>query len=137
MVGDASEFFRLEQTDGVLVVTALGAEISPEARDPLYAIGERLADAAEPRRMVLSLAGVKTLNSATIGVLINFQKRVRDAGGSLKICRLDPYVRNIFRLTKMDLLFDLHDTEQDAIAAFRVKARGPSPSWVSRFFGGK
>ena len=47
---------------------------------------------------------------------------------------------NIVQLTRMDQVLDVRGSRKDAVDSFKHKppsAGGSSPSWVSRFFGGK
>ena len=140
MPADPSPHFTVDSAEGVTFITPTGPEIAADARDLLYGAADDLANAPPPRRVVLDLQNVKSLNSATIGVLINLQKRVRDAGGALKLCALDPFVMNVVQLTKMDQILDVRATRRDAVDSFHNKpstSAEASPSWVSRFFGGK
>src|SRR5262245_57195940 len=141
--------FTFEQVEGVTVVTAACPQIVADLRDEFYALAVRPADAPPgPWRVVLDLSGVRQINSAAIGILINFQKRVRDAGGTLKVCGIHPNVIDVFRLTKMDQILDLCPTRKDALDAYQGRGRPSTPtsagtgersggSWFSRIFGGK
>ena len=132
--------FRVETIDDVLVVTAVCHQIVAENRDELYAVAGRLAAASGPKRMVLNLENVPQIQSPAIAILINFQKRVRQAGGTLKICAVTPNVMDVFRLIKMDQVLDLAGSQQEAIDALHGKG-GAAPSgegsWFSKFRGTK
>ena len=141
MSQDSSQPYSIEQVNGVTVVKVVGNQVAPDTKDALYNVAEGLVASPQPRRVVLNLANVRILNSAAIGILINFQKKVRDAAGTLKICCIDPYVLDLFRLTKMDQVLDIRGSQQDAIDAFLGKAKpaaaGRKRSWFSRVFGVK
>ena len=146
MPSEPAPQLQFGQADGALTVKALTPHLDEAVKDDLYAAAERLRQSAGPRRVVLNLEPVKSFNSAAIGMLINFQKRVHDAGGRLRLCHLDPYVLDLFRLTRVDQLFKVCDTEAQALASFAERG-GPGKSqggggggrgsWVSRIFGGK
>jgi anti-sigma B factor antagonist len=141
MSQDSPQPYQVDQVEGVTVVKVVGNQIAPDTKDALYAVAEGSTGTARPRQVVLNMANVRILNSAAIGILINFQRKVRDAGGTLEICAIDPYVLDLFRLTKMDQVLDIHGTQQDAIDAFHGKARpsssGGKRSWFARIFGSK
>ena len=148
MLREHPQYTLQEAGDGVTVVTIVDPDILAEGKGPLYGIVDRIAadQPGGPRRVVLSLKNVKAINSAAIGVLINLQKRVRDARGSLRVCEIDPYVLNVFSLTKVDQLLHLCPTRMEAIASFDRprEARRERPAsgqrgggWFSKIFGGK
>jgi anti-anti-sigma factor len=142
MSTDTSPNVRVETVDGVTIVTPT-VPLSAEMRDELYQAAAGIAAAEAPRWVVLSLEPIRQINSAAIGILVNFQKRVREAGGLLKVADIAPNILDIFLLTKMDQVLDLAKTRQAAIAAFQGKTRSGSSgeesggSWMSRIFGGK
>jgi anti-anti-sigma factor len=138
MSREQAEQFRQEQIDGVTTVLVMRREILPESTQELYGIADRLADTHEPRRVVLNLVNVQSMMSVSIAILINFQKRVRDAGGTLKLCRIHPDVARAFQLTHVDQLFDIHERQRDAIDAYHGRLRpkeGGLGSLIARLFG--
>ncbi|MFO0951717.1 MAG: STAS domain-containing protein [Isosphaeraceae bacterium] len=142
MPHDQPQIKRHQAEDGVTVITVLDPETLSDGRGPLYGVIDDLAHTPGPRRVVVNLHHVKAINSSAIGVMINFQKKLRDVGGSVRFCEIDPFVLNVLTLTKVDQILHLLPTEEAALASFREsggktqgqgKARGTS--WVSRFFG--
>lgn len=127
--------------DGLLYVRFNAHEISFESKGPFNELGERLAASPGPKRVILNLGTIRAINSAAIAMLIQLQKKVREADGRLKLCNVDPYVKNILTMTKVDQLMELHDTEQAAADAFHGKTKAPPKSdgggWISKIFGGK
>ena len=45
-------------------------------------------------------------------------KRIREQGGALRLAGLNDDLRTLFELTRLDTLFQLHATRDDALAAF-------------------
>jgi anti-anti-sigma factor len=138
MSQEQAQQFRQEQIDGVTTILVLGQEIPPESKEELYGIADRLADAPEPRRVVLNLVNVRSMMSASIAILIHFQKRIADVGGTLKLCRIHPDVARAFQLTHIDQMFDIHKRQRDAIDAYHGNGRpkeGGLGSLISRLLG--
>jgi anti-anti-sigma factor len=131
MEQDPAPHFDLRRTDGVAVLTVHGDEIFPEARAPLLEAADGLAGAPEPRQLVLNLENLRRIDSVTIAVLVTFQKRVREAGWSLKVCAADPHVLGVFRVTRLDGMMELHESLRHAVDAYL----GRGGSWASRIFG--
>jgi anti-sigma B factor antagonist len=138
MPQDSSEHFLVEQSEGVMVVTPTDPRLLTDQKDSLYALVDRMAGVPAPKKVVLSLAGVHMLDSAGIGILINFQRRVTKAGGVLKVCDLDPNVLQVIRLTRIDQVLEIHGTRAEALASFHSRRgeEGEKGSWFTKFFGG-
>ena len=110
----------------VNVITCSGKIVGgPEADELQRAIEELLP--LEPH-VVLNVADVTFLDSAGIGALVRGLHRTRRAFGDLKLCRVPSRVAEVLRITKLDGAFDVHTSEEGAIAAFY----GRSPSADTR-----
>lgn len=132
MTQDPVQHLHVEPIAGVTVVTVTGTRISAATRAALYALAADLVHQPPPRRVVVDLAEVQYLTSEAIGILITFQKNVREAGGVVKICGADPHLRELFRLTRVDQLIEVRSSRREAIAAFAGR-----PSLLARLFGGR
>ncbi|MEO8209407.1 MAG: STAS domain-containing protein [bacterium] len=52
------------------------------------------------------LSALKSINSSGLGILISGLKNVKKSGGSLKIINANEKILNIFKLTKLDNVFE-------------------------------
>lgn len=66
---------------------------------------------------VLDLNELAFLDSAGLGVLVAFLKRVAAKGGDIKIARLQKKVRMVFQITRAFRVFQAFDTIEEAMAA--------------------
>jgi anti-sigma B factor antagonist len=107
--------FFLEKLGEITIVRFTDPKIGLDAREALYGLVENQGD----QKIVLNFENVRFLSSAAIGMLINLKNKAEAGGGTLKLCQLDPDIREILRLTTVDRLFSIFDTEQDAIGSFR------------------
>jgi anti-anti-sigma factor len=55
--------------------------------------------------LVVDLLGVAFAGSASLGLFVNLQKLVRQRGGQLVFCNVDPSVFEVFRISKLAALF--------------------------------
>ena len=69
-------------------------------------------------RLVLNMTEVQRLNSIAIGVLMRGFTNYKGRGGEIKLCGLGKTVKDIFIMTKLIMVFDHHDTEEQAVASF-------------------
>ena len=66
--------------------------------------------AKPPGTVILNLKLVNYMDSSVLGVLVNFQKKIKEAGKKLIVTGLSPSIKKIFELTKLNLFFTIKDT---------------------------
>ncbi len=69
-------------------------------------------------RLVVNMAECEALNSVALGVLMRGYANYRGRGGEIKLCGLGKRLKDLFVMTKLIMVFDHHDTEEQALAAF-------------------
>ena len=69
-------------------------------------------------RLVLVLGGVLYVDSAGLGAIVAAMKHARALGGDIKACLLEPDVRALFEMTRLDNVMALYATRQEAIDAW-------------------
>lgn len=69
-------------------------------------------------RLVLDMSGCQALNSTALGVLMRGYANYKGRGGEIKLCGLGRRIKDLFTMTKLIMVFDHHETEIEAIAAF-------------------
>ena len=74
----------------------------------------KLVDASPRPRMVISFRGVEHLSSAALGVLISVHNRVKSRGGQLRLCAISKSIFEVFRITRLDKLFQVHASAEQA-----------------------
>lgn len=68
--------------------------------------------------LLLDLAGIQQVSSAALGKLVKLVGHAKKVQKSLKLCALHADMRQVFRITKLDSVFSIHDTRMEALAAF-------------------
>jgi anti-sigma B factor antagonist len=69
-------------------------------------------------RLVLNMTECNRLNSIAIGVLMRGYSNYKGRGGEIKLCGLGKQLKDLFIMTRLIMVFDHHDTEEQAIASF-------------------
>jgi anti-sigma B factor antagonist len=100
--------------DGVTVVQFVDSKVVIEAGDQLT----RLVDVDGHRRLLLNFENIRFLSSAGLAVLVSLKRKVDAAGGTLKFCCANPDLLELFRITRLDLLFAIHENEPGALETF-------------------
>jgi anti-sigma B factor antagonist len=87
-------------------------------------IAEELSDIVEKKnytRLLLNLTNVEYLSSAVLAKLIGLHKRLKELRGELRVCSVRDSIMEVFRITKLDKVFDIQRTEEEGLARFKVR----------------
>jgi anti-sigma B factor antagonist len=68
-------------------------------------------------RMVLNLSGVTYVDSGGLGTLVGVYSSARAAGADIKLTGLGQRLRDVLQVTKLATVFEVFDSEQEALAA--------------------
>lgn len=107
---------RVRKTNGVTVVEFIDRNILDEAN--IQVIGEeitQLVDAEPSPRLVISFKGVEHLSSAALGTLITINNRMRTRAGQLRLSDIDPQIYEVFVITRLNKLFQIHESVDEAM----------------------
>lgn len=76
----------------------------------------KLVETGDGPRLLLSFSNVDHLASAALGMLITLNKRVKEKKGLLKLSDIKPQIYEVFKITRLNKMFDIHDTLDQARA---------------------
>ena len=83
------------------------------------------------RAIVLHLGEVAFVDSSGLGTIVRTLTSTRQVHGDLKLCNVPEHVRKVLELSHLTKLFDTHESEENAVAAFyqpRSHAETPVPT---------
>lgn len=70
------------------------------------------------RAIVLNLGEVAFVDSSGLGTMVRGMTSTRQARGDLKLCNVADHLRKVLELSHLTKVFDIHDSEENAVAAF-------------------
>ena len=110
---------KVTTSNGVTVVEFAERKILDELsiseiRDELT----KIASEPDTKKLLLSFLNVEHLSSAALGVLITLNKQVAERKGKLRLSDITPQIFEVFKITRLNKLFDIHDTAETALASF-------------------
>lgn len=73
---------------------------------------------AGARNFVIDFARTGYIDSSGLGVLVSVSKKIREAGGELRLACLSEDLQTLFELTKLDTLFQIRENLAEALAGF-------------------
>jgi len=80
-----------------------------------------LVDQQDRRYILLDFSNVKFLSSQTLGIMLNLHKKLAGRKGWMGVCGLKKDLHKIFKLTRLDRIFNFYETQQEALRTVRIK----------------
>jgi anti-sigma B factor antagonist len=71
------------------------------------------------RNVVLNLANVSYIDSGGLGTLVGVYSSARASGADIKLTGLGQRLRDVLQITKLATVFEVYETEPQAVAAFQ------------------
>ncbi len=103
--------------DGDVTVVEVNGELIVGNRQELKSrVLERLEDG--DRKFLIDFAESSYIDSSGLGVLVSLSKKIREAGGELRLAGLNEDLRTLFELTKLDTLFRISESRATALEEF-------------------
>ena len=110
---------RIKNENDVTQVEFIDRNILDEAN--IQQIGDELAaiiDSSDTPKLLISFNNVDHLSSAALGTLITVNNKIKAKGGELRLADIDPQIYEVFVITKLNRIFDIHDTVDEAVSSF-------------------
>ncbi len=108
--------FSQTTNKGIVLVRAEGQLIVGNRQELKNLVSERLE--AGERRFVIDFSRTGYIDSSGLGALVTISKQVREQGGEMRLAGLNDDLRTLFELTKLDTLFTISNSAEQALSAF-------------------
>lgn len=109
------------EVGGVSVLTLDGRIVLGEETSALREKVKSLL-AEGKKNIVLNLSNVTLIDSSGLGSLVAAYSSARSGGASLRLCNLGSRFNELLQVTKLYTVFDVSETEADAVSALAKKA---------------
>lgn len=100
-----------------LVISLYGELVD---RDECREMIQVIEDACEAGNawIIFDLSDLRIMNSSGLNILVHTLTQARKSGGECLICGVNDKVKKLFVITKLNSIFQVHDTEEDALIAY-------------------
>ena len=88
-----------------------------QAEEALRDAVHRVLDGGS-QKVLLNLQGVTTIDSSGVGELVSGYTSATNRGAKIKLTNLPPKINDILTITQLITVFDVYDTEDEAVASF-------------------
>jgi anti-sigma B factor antagonist len=106
--------------DGILLVDCSGRIVFGDESSLLRETVKKAL--SENNRIVLNLGEVNYIDSGGLGTLVALRTSAQNAGGTIKLTNLTKRVGDLLQVTKLLTVFDVYNSEAEALESFRKVA---------------
>jgi anti-sigma B factor antagonist len=79
-----------------------------------------IVEKTQESNVLLHFGRVAFLSSSALGMLVRLKKKCKEYEISLRLCNIAPEIYEVFQITSLDKLFDIH---ADALDAFKASGK--------------
>ena len=109
---------KTELTEGITVLFVREDRLDANNSEELKAELRRLFESGT-KDLIIDLKEVLFIDSSGLGVLVSGYKNSSTLHGSLKLSNLQSQVKSMFELTRLQRVFDIFTTADDALRSYK------------------
>jgi anti-sigma B factor antagonist len=110
-----------QEIDGVAVLALDGRIVLGEETSALREKVKSLLGEGK-KNILLNLGNVTLIDSSGLGALVTAYSSAKSGGASLRLCNLGSRSNELLQITKLYTVFEVPDTEEDALRAMAKRA---------------
>lgn len=96
-----------------LVEGEINIDTSPDVRKTFDKLINK-----QNKKVILNFEKLNYIDSSGLATLIEMLQRLKRIDGKLRICSISDKIKSIFEITKLEKLFEIFPTEQEALKDF-------------------
>lgn len=115
-----STFTTRDESDVLIVAFTDPAGLNDFRNTPLRDALFELVQPDDETRLALDMNRVDYLSSSGVAILVGLKRRTETRNGKIVLFRLQPIVRDLLQVMKLDRYFVIVDDEDQALASLRT-----------------
>ena len=104
---------KTESKNGLMICRVEG-DIDISSSPDLKKVFDKLIAQKTPK-IVIELSKVVYVDSSGLATLVGILKNMRSYGGKMRLAGMSPKVKSLFEITKLDKLFEIAASEEEAV----------------------
>ncbi len=109
--------FSATQNESGIIVVRVEGQLIVGNRQELKSLVQEALDQGK-RKFLIDFDNTGYIDSSGLGALVSLSRKIRDESGTLRLANLNQDLRSLFELTKLDTLFAIDESTEDALAKF-------------------
>ena len=82
----------------------------------------RIAE-SDYNKIVVNFKDTEIVDYNGLSVLAIAFKNITNKGGIMKFCNIPTHIHELLKLSRLDLVFDIHDSEKEALQSFQTSSK--------------
>lgn len=109
--------YELNENGDITILEIHESRLIYESLDPIQ---EKIIELVESgiKKLIIDFTKVNYLDSFAVGFVMDMYRRISNSNGTLKLCGLQPRVKKILTITRVDNVIDIYPGIEEALAAF-------------------
>lgn len=105
------------ETKNGLMVCYIEGEIDINSSPDIKKVFDKIIS-KKTSKMVINLAKVTYVDSSGLATLVEILKNMKTYGGRMRLVNLSSKIKSLFEITKLEKLFEIMASEEEAISTF-------------------
>lgn len=110
------EFYHHGTAGDVVILAADGGLNSQTAHEFAEQLLTRIDDGLT--KLVVDCENLDYISTVGLSTLIRLHKRIREHGGEIRMCNLRGMIPDVMRVTRLERLFGIYASVDEAVASF-------------------
>ena len=107
-----------EKHDSVTLLRLMGRLDAVSAPETEQTFRDVVSDGATA--VLIDLSEVEYMSSGGVRALIMLSRGLQTRQGTLKLCGLNPFVKQVFEISNLHMVFDIYPSPEDGLASFET-----------------
>lgn len=103
---------------GDVVVVSLSGRLDVQLSADIEKEIHRIIESEPESHFLLNLKDINYLSSSGIRIFVSTMRILKDNNKKLKLCQMDNNAKKIFEIVELMDMFDIYDTEKEALDSF-------------------
>lgn len=119
MSQETTEHLQLRFDHGVAIISFSDHYLQSE--DVVEKVGAELFELVENyecTKVLLTFQGVRIISSSMLAQVLKLHKALGKKKGRVRVCGLNPTIREVLRASQIDRLLEVYDDDKSALARF-------------------
>ncbi len=109
--------YKTEERDGKTVFEVLDNRVDTRSA-PFFKTEMLKLVAGGSKFVLLNCKNIESVDSSGLGALTFSKRQIEDIGGEMIICCLQDRVKTLFNIAKLDTVFKIFDSVEEALESF-------------------